>query len=100
MPRSCTPPIRRTARPHRRWLCPPSSAEPVPARMEAAVRACENCPVALPGAHRSGTGRAPADCDHPTAIRTDAKKDGLVATTSDLKNGLVLNLDKQLWQVL
>jgi elongation factor P len=31
---------------------------------------------------------------------TEAKKDGLVATTNDLKNGLVLNLDKQLWQVL
>ncbi len=28
------------------------------------------------------------------------KKDGLVATTNDLKNGLVLNLDNQLWQVL
>nr|WP_284711168.1 elongation factor P [Brevibacterium sp. XM4083] len=30
----------------------------------------------------------------------DVKKDGLVATTNDLKNGLVLNLDNQLWQVL
>src|SRR5699024_5506704 len=57
-------------------------------------------PVALPCAHRSGTGRAPADCDHPSVIMTEAKKDGLVATTNDLKNGLVLNLDKQLWQVL
>jgi elongation factor P len=33
-------------------------------------------------------------------IRTEAKKDELVATTNDLKNGLVLNLDNQLWQVL
>ncbi|MEY9258142.1 elongation factor P [Brevibacterium epidermidis] len=31
---------------------------------------------------------------------TEPKKDELVATTNDLKNGLVLNLDKQLWQVL
>jgi elongation factor P len=33
-------------------------------------------------------------------IRTEPKKDELVATTNDLKNGLVLNLDNQLWQVL
>lgn len=31
---------------------------------------------------------------------TEPKKDELVATTNDLKNGLVLNLDNQLWQVL
>ena len=31
---------------------------------------------------------------------TEAKKDGLVATTNDLKNGLVLNLYKHLRQVL
>nr|WP_246475829.1 elongation factor P [Brevibacterium renqingii] len=43
---------------------------------------------------------APADCDHRSVLRTEAKKDELVATTNDLKNGLVLNLDNQLWQVL
>ena len=32
--------------------------------------------------------------------KTEAKKDELVATTNDLKNGLVLNIDNQLWQVL
>ena len=31
---------------------------------------------------------------------TEPKKDELVATTNDLKNGLVLNIDNQLWQVL
>ena len=31
---------------------------------------------------------------------TEPKKDELVATTNDLKNGLVLNLDNHLWQVL
>jgi elongation factor P len=41
-----------------------------------------------------------ADCDHHSVIMTEPKKDELVATTNDLKNGLVLNLDNQLWQVL
>lgn len=33
-------------------------------------------------------------------VGTEAKKGELVATTNDLKNGLVLNIDNQLWQVL
>nr|WP_209044274.1 elongation factor P [Brevibacterium marinum] len=42
----------------------------------------------------------PDTSDHLAVAKTDTKKDGLVATTNDLKNGLVLNIDKQLWQVL
>ena len=47
-----------------------------------------------------GSRTAPANCDHRSVIWTEAKKDELVATTNDLKNGLVLKLDNQLWQVL
>jgi elongation factor P len=50
--------------------------------------------------HPRGCEARLADCDHHSVIMTEPKKDELVATTNDLKNGLVLNLDKQLWQVL
>nr|WP_232488331.1 elongation factor P [Brevibacterium antiquum] len=42
----------------------------------------------------------PDTSNHLAVAKTDTKKDGLVASTNDLKNGLVLNIDKQLWQVL
>jgi elongation factor P len=37
--------------------------------------------------------------DRPCAPVTDARSQAHVATTNDLKNGLVLNLDGQLWSV-
>jgi elongation factor P len=47
------------------------------------------------------SGARPEPCDRPPeqTIRSDDRKTS-VATTNDLKNGLVLNLDGQLWSVV
>jgi elongation factor P len=53
--------------------------------------------------HRSGREHPPRPLPTPSRrsdISTDDEKANPVATTNDLKNGLVLNLDGQLWAVV
>ena len=45
-------------------------------------------------------GRAPEHIDRARACPDERRKRRIVATTNDLKNGLVLNLDGQLWSVV
>src|SRR5512139_1827585 len=51
----------------------------------------------FPTPFATGRSRAPA---HPAYERVSQKATSNVATTNDLKNGLVLNLEGQLWSVV